>query len=98
MLPIHEQLYRLDLNINQMDFDAASLYPSAMWDKDSVYPKIETSYTFKPQMNDVFVNDFNNQTLAKMVMTPKFYRYNVTIHQILYFNIYQLKKMLKNRS
>ena len=33
-----------------------------MWDKVSVYPKIETGYTFKPHMNDVFVNDFNNQT------------------------------------
>jgi len=33
-----------------------------MWDENSVYPKIETGYAFKPHMNDVFVNDFNNQT------------------------------------
>ena len=45
-----------------MDFDATSLYPSAMYDEKSVYPKIETGFAFKPHLNDVFVNDFNNQT------------------------------------
>ena len=61
MLPIHEQLSKLDLNKTQMNFDATSLYPSAMWDQNSVYPKIATGYAFKPHMNDLFVNDFNNQ-------------------------------------
>ena len=46
-----------------MDFDATSLYPSAMWDKNSVFPKIETVYAFQPHMNSVFVNEFNKQTL-----------------------------------
>ena len=36
-----------------MDFDATSLYPTAMWDENSVYPKIETRFAFKPDMNDV---------------------------------------------
>ena len=45
-----------------MDFDAASLYPSAMWDENSVYPKIETGFAFKPHMNIVYVEAFNNQT------------------------------------
>ena len=45
-----------------MDFDASSLYPSAMWDENSVYPKIETGYAFKPHMNDVYVEAFNNQS------------------------------------
>ena len=40
MLAIHEQLSKLDLNNTKKDFDATSLYPSAMWDKNSVYPKI----------------------------------------------------------
>ena len=62
MLPIHEQLSKLDLNNTQMDFDASSLYPSAMWDKNSVYPKIETGVTFEPHMNDVYVEAFNNQS------------------------------------
>ena len=53
---------KLDLNKTQMDFDATSLYPSAMWDEKSVYPKIETGFAFKPHMNDVYVEAFNNQT------------------------------------
>ena len=31
-----------------VDFDATRLYPSAMWNKDSVYPKIEKGFAFKP--------------------------------------------------
>ena len=65
MLPIHEQLSKLDLNKIQMDVDGTSLYASAMWDKNSVYLKIETGYTFKPHMNDVFVNYFNYPTFIQ---------------------------------
>ena len=36
MLPIHKELSKLDSNKTQMDFDATSLYPSAMWDENSV--------------------------------------------------------------
>ena len=35
-----------------MDFDATSLYPSAMCDENSVYPKTESGFVFKPYMND----------------------------------------------
>ena len=42
MLPIHKELSKLDSKKTQRDFDATSLYPSAMWDRDSVYPKIES--------------------------------------------------------
>ena len=38
-LKIHENLQKLNLNDVLMDFDATSLYPSAMWDKKSVYSK-----------------------------------------------------------
>ena len=62
MLPIHKELSKLDSNKTQMDFDATSLYPSAMWDENSVYPKIETGFAFKPHMNDVYVEAFNNQS------------------------------------
>ena len=61
-LQIHKKLQKLNLNDVMMDFDATSLYPSAMWDENSVYPKIETGYTFKPHMNNVYVEAFNNQT------------------------------------
>ena len=58
--PIHK---KLDVNNNvMMDYDATSLYPSAMWDRDSVYPKIESGFAFKPHMNNVYAEAFNNQT------------------------------------
>ena len=31
MLSVHKELSKLDSNKTQMDFDATSLYPSAMW-------------------------------------------------------------------
>ena len=62
MLPIHEELSKLDSNITPMDYDATSLYPSAMWDQNRVHPKIESGFCFQPDMNDVYVEAFNNQT------------------------------------
>ena len=47
-LPIHKKLQILNHNDVVMDFDATSFYPSAMWDQNSVYPKIETGFAFKP--------------------------------------------------
>ena len=41
------------------DFDAVSLYPSAMWDENSIYPRIETGYSFTKDMNDELVEKFN---------------------------------------
>ena len=61
-LPIHKKLQKLNLNDVMMDFDATSLYPSAMWDENSVYPKTESGFAFKPHMNNVYVEAFNNQT------------------------------------
>ena len=63
MLSIHKELSKLDSNKTQMAFDGNSLYPSAMWDEKSVYPKIETGFAFKPHMIDVYVEAFNNQTI-----------------------------------
>ena len=61
-LPIHKKLQKLNLIDVMMDFDATSLYPSAMWDENSVYPKIDSGFAFKPHMNNVYVEAFNNQT------------------------------------
>ena len=41
-----KELSKLDSNKTQMDYEATSLYPSAMWDENSVYPKIETGFSF----------------------------------------------------
>ena len=78
MLSIHKELSKLNSNKTQMDFDATSLYPSAMWDKNSVYPKIETGFAFKPDMNDIYVEAFNNQTFNEdgdesAILTIKYY-------------------------
>ena len=62
MLSIHKELSKLDSNKTQMGYDGNSLYPSAMWDEKSTYPKIETGFAFKPQMNDVYVKAFNDQS------------------------------------
>ena len=53
---------KLDWNKTLMDYDSKSLFPSAMWDEKSVYLEIETGFAFKPNMNDVFVEAFNNQS------------------------------------
>ena len=45
-----------------MDYDGNSLYPSAMWDENPVYPKIETGFAFTPDMNHIYVEAFNIQT------------------------------------
>ena len=36
---MHEKLQKLNLKEVMMDFDATSLFLSAMWDKNSVCPK-----------------------------------------------------------
>ena len=62
MLSIHKELSKLDSNKTQKNFDPMSFYPSAMWDENSVYPKVETGFAFTPYMNDVYGEAFNNQT------------------------------------
>ena len=44
------------------DFDATSLYPSAVWDEISVDPKKESGFAFKPHTTETFVEAFNIQT------------------------------------
>ena len=62
MSPIYKELSKLDSNTTRMDYDATSLYRSAMWHETIVYPKIETGFAFKPDMNDIYVEAFNNQS------------------------------------
>ena len=45
-----------------MNFDVTSLYPSAIWNEISVFPKIETGFGLKLRMNNTYVETFNNQT------------------------------------
>ena len=78
MLPIHKELFKLNLKKTQMCYDGNSLYPSAMYDCESVYPKIETGFVFKPHLNKPFVEAFNSQTFNEdgeesAILTIKYY-------------------------
>ena len=48
-----------------MEFDATSLYPSAIRDEKSVYFRIEIRFALKLHMNDVYVKSFNDQTFSQ---------------------------------
>ena len=74
-LPIHKLIQELGLNDFLWDFDAVSLYPSAMSDPQSIYPRRETGYAFTPDMNEDLVNKFNNQTFTQgtAILKIKFY-------------------------
>ena len=61
-LTIHEKLQKPNLNDVMVDFDATSVYLSAIWDENSVYLKLETRFAFKPVMNKTYVDAFNNWT------------------------------------
>ena len=58
------------------DFDAVSLYPSAMWDPKSIYPKIERGYAYEKHMNGDLVEKFNNQTFTQGSAILKIKYYN----------------------
>ena len=64
-LRIHKLLKQLELVHSLWSFDATSLYPSAMWYEKSMYPRIETGYAYRKDMNDELVEKFNNQILLK---------------------------------
>ena len=62
-LPLQKKLQKLDVNNDvMMGFDGNSLYPSAIWDENSVYLKIESGFAFAPHMKDVYVKAFKDQT------------------------------------
>ena len=64
-LRLHKILKRRELVHLLWDFDAVSLYPSAMWDPKSIYPKIETGYSFKREMIYELVEKLNTQTFTQ---------------------------------
>ena len=56
---LHKIIKRIEMIHLLWDFDAVSLYPSAMLDPKSICPKIETAYAFTKNMNDDIVEKFN---------------------------------------
>ena len=67
-LPIHQLKKQKKVDELFLDFDAVILYPSAMWDENSIYPRIETGYAFTRNMNKKLVEKFNNQNLNEEVL------------------------------
>ena len=66
---------RIELIHLLWDFDAVSFYPSAMWEENSIYPRIETGYSFTKDMNDELVEKFNtgNNNQGSAILKIKFY-------------------------
>ena len=75
-LPIHQLIKQIKLEELLWDYDATSLYPSAMWDEKSVYPRIETGYSFTRDMNKILVHRFNNQNFTQGSAFLKIKYYN----------------------
>ena len=75
-LRIHKLLKQIELIHLLWDFDAVSLYPSAMWDENSIYPRIETGYAYTRDMNDELVEKFKNQTFTQGSANLKTKYYN----------------------
>ena len=62
---IHKPIQELSLNDLLWDYDAVSVYPSAVRYPESNYPRKKTGYLYTKDMNDELVGSFNNQTFTK---------------------------------
>ena len=49
-----------------MHFYATFLYPSAIGDDDSIYPKTKSGYAFEPDMNNEIFDKLSNKLLHKI--------------------------------
>ena len=79
-----------------MNFHATGLYPSAMWDKTSVFPKIESGFAFKPHMNVVYVKTFNNQSFNQDGNESSFLKINYYNPPDLIFQHLPIKEKVGN--
>ena len=59
-LEISKELQKIDKEDFLVSYDFNSFYPSAQIDKNSTWPKIETSYPFKKHMNESICTLFNS--------------------------------------
>ena len=70
-MPIHKLIKQVKLDELFWDFDAVSLYPSAMLDEKSIYPRIETGYTYTEYMKDELVEKFNTSNFTQGIASFK---------------------------
>ena len=69
-----------------------------MWDKASIYPTIETSYAFTPDMNDELFENFNFQTFTQGSAILKIKYYNPKNLIVLHIPVKEkVKKIEVNR-
>ena len=64
-LPFQQLLQQLSLNDLLRDFDAVSLYPSAMSDEKSIYLRIKTGYSYTPDLNSKIVKKINGGSFTQ---------------------------------
>ena len=84
-LPIHQLLRQLKINELLWEYDCVSLYPSALWDKNSNYPKIETGYVFEKHMIDELIEKIKNQTCTQgsAILKIKYFNpKNLIVHHL----------------
>ena len=79
-----------------MDFDATSLYPSAMYDENSVNPKIESGFVFKAHLNDVYMEPINIQTFNQDGNESAFLKKNFYNPPDLIFQHLHVKEKIKD--
>ena len=78
-LPVHQLMKQIKSDELLWDFGAVSLYPSAMWDENRLYPILETGYAFTNDMNEKLVESFISQTFTQGSATLKIKYYNPKI-------------------
>ena len=64
-LPIHQSGKQRKKDELLWDYDAVSLYPSAIWDENNIYPRIETCYAYTTDMNSELVQNFNTDVFTR---------------------------------
>ena len=85
-LPIHQLKKQIKIDELLWDFDAVSLYPSAMSDENnenSIYTRIETGYVFTEDLNNELVEKFNtgNFDQGSAILKIKYYNRKILIVQ-----------------
>ena len=85
-LPIQQLIKQIKLDELLWGYDANSLYPSAMWDETSIYPRIETGHAYTIDTNDELVEKIKtvNFTQSSAIFKIKYYNpKNVIVHHVL---------------
>ena len=77
------------------DFDAVNLYPSAMWDEKSIYPRIETGYVYQSDMNDELIENLNTGSFNRGSAIIKIKNHNIKDLVVQHIPIKKNKRKLR---